>query len=165
MKEPMAALPDTYRVPERFGLAAILALMTLMSVLFGMLRWLEAPAPVFIVLSLLVLVISLVQMRWGWVPREGSMAAGAAVLTLSVFVGALVEGGLMSLSWLIVASPCLAVGGALLGYLTGTVLAGIFLILDRLDARWRPVPDTEPVVAEVVEEDRGGAPPAAKNSE
>jgi hypothetical protein len=122
----------TYVVPKRFGVSAILAMMTAMGFLFGFLRFLEAPPVVFLFLGTMVLVIAIVQMFCGQVPRLASIAAGAALSPLFVtigfayseerYLGEVICVVLGSIFW-----------GALGGYLTGTCAAGIFLVMDKID--------------------------------
>lgn len=122
----------TYVVPKRFGVSAILAMMTGMGLLFGYLRLLEMPPAVFLFLGTMVLVISIVQMFCGHVPRLASIAAGAVLSPLFVvasfpyredrYIGEMLCVTLGSVFW-----------GALGGYLTGTCAAGVFLVMEKID--------------------------------
>lgn len=133
-----ATAPDrnshkTYVVPRRFGLAAILAMNTLLSFLFGILAWHQAHPAVFVFFALLALVICLAQMRYGESPRLASTAAGA-ILVL-VFVGVAAARGRELWVFALAALP-MALAGAGLGYLAGTVAAGLFLLSDLFTAWW-----------------------------
>ena len=123
---------QTYVVPQRFGMSAILGIMTALAVLFGVLQSLDAHAFTYLFLGVLSLVICLVQMCFGGVPRIASVAAGTivfAVFVLSIPLAApRVPVGLVVFLFVL----SLPFGG-LLGYLTGTCAAGIFLIMDQLE--------------------------------
>jgi hypothetical protein len=162
------ARPATYSVPKRFGMAGILAIMTFMAGLFGLLRACGAHPLIYVFCGVLSLVTCLVQMRYGEVPRMASVLAGAATLP-ACMIG-------VSLMLLLVDSrfrrfdltamactlPLQALVGAGCGYLAGACTAGLFLLMDLIEpylpggtgqlryAHPAPVP-TEPVMAEIVE--------------
>ncbi len=126
------AKEKVYSVPKRFGLSAILAMMTAIAFLFGALRRLDAPPMVYLFLGTLVMVICLVQMFFGEVPRQASVIASAALLPLFSFGMAFTTNG---------ADPaeavCSIIGGipigAFVGYLVGACAAGVFLLMDKLE--------------------------------
>jgi hypothetical protein len=135
---PSAATAQ-YAVPKRFGMAGILAITTLMAVLFGVLRYCNAPPPIYIFVGLLALVTCLVQMRYGEVPRIASILAGAIfmpVCVLATFLIALAVDDRVNpdnLGWILCVSPVLAAVGAFFGYLSGAVTAGLFLLMDLIE--------------------------------
>jgi hypothetical protein len=77
-----SAATAQYAVPQRFGMAGILALTTLMAVMFGLLRSVGAHPFAYVFVGVLAIVTCLVQMRYGEVPRVASMIAGAIVMPL-----------------------------------------------------------------------------------
>ncbi len=124
--------PEGYRVPERFSIAEILAMMTVFGCLFGALRSFGAPASLYLFLGTQGVAICLVQMRFGEVPRGASTFVGCFFLPLWVWamsasgsaeLPAGFEGTLADL-------PLVLGFGGLLGYCTGVMAAGVFLILD-----------------------------------
>lgn len=121
----------TYVVPQRFGVGALLAIMTGMAGLFAALRLADAPPVVFLFLGSMALTICVVQMFWGDVPRIASIVAGAGWSVLFA-VGAVLYAG--DEIWSV---PCVAVFaglcGAGAGYLMGTCAAGVFLVMEKLD--------------------------------
>jgi hypothetical protein len=128
--------PARYMVPKRFGMSAILGIMTALAVLFGAFRLLNAPPPVYLFFGVQTLIICFAQMFYGKTPRLASSAAGAILVPL--FVIPLIAGVsrhfhmdevLVSLVALILGVPI----GAFLGYLTGTCAAGVFLVMDYLE--------------------------------
>lgn len=153
-------------------MAGMLAITTLMAVLFGILRSFNAHPAAYIFLGLLALVTCLVQMRYGELPRVASMLAGVLVMFLCA-LGLFLFGvyfdrrfDLDDIGWLVFASPILAGFGAFFGYLSGTCTAGLFLLMDMLEsslsgggtgglryAQPRKAGRPEPVMAELVPAD------------
>jgi hypothetical protein len=141
---PMRAIPravapksnsppgKTYVVPKRFGVSGILAMITAMGFLFGFLRFLQVPPVVFLFLGTMVLVISIVQMFCGQVPRLASVVAGA-VLSPLFAAAALAFSEQPHLGQLICVIWGSVFWGALGGYLTGTCAAGVFLVMEKID--------------------------------
>ncbi len=132
-----------YRVPQRFSVAEILAMMTVFAFLFGALRGFGAPAALYLFLGTQAVVVCLVQMSFGAVPRGASAVVGCVFLPLWV-VGMSFFGmvdGLGDLTATPRNLPVFLAYGALLGYCTGTLAAGVFLVmraLGRLGAkRWQ----------------------------
>lgn len=144
---PPAAAP-VFHVPTRFSISAILGITTALAILFGILRGTGAPVVSFWFFSLLSLVICVVQMRFGEVPRQGSIMAGAVLLPLFVLVGMYLENVAFPVAYLMAAIACTP-AGAFLGYVTGTCLGGIFLLMDLFEKFWtrsvsRPPSKTAP---------------------
>lgn len=130
---PAPALrPKTYSVPRRFGMAALLAIMTALACLFGGLRFLEAPPVVYLFLGTEVMVICVAQMLYNAEPRRASVVAGAILLPVfSLGSSFFLRGGgqVEAFCWVI---PSVAFG-AFAGYLVGACVAGIFLLMDKLE--------------------------------
>jgi hypothetical protein len=134
--------PD-YVVPRRFGMSAILGIMTALAGIFGALHWLNAEPVYYAFFAIQSLVICLAQMLHGQTPRKASILAGAVILPLFMLIAANFAdpqygGGAYCL--IVPAIP----GGALLGYLTGTCAAGIFLVMDRLEGYFRGQAEMDP---------------------
>lgn len=125
-----------YVVPQRFGMSAILGIMTALGVLFGGLRLMDAAPVVYLFFGLQAIIICIAQMFQGHSPRAASALAGAILLPLFLFVSAAYfsrdPGGNV-----LAGAICFAVVGvpfgAFLGYLTGTCAAGVFLLMDALE--------------------------------
>jgi hypothetical protein len=134
-----APAPAEYKVPQRFGISAILGVMTALAILFGGFRLLNAEPVVYLFFGVLSLVICLVQMINGKAPRAASVLAGGILAPL--FAVQLIDaagfhvprsfGGRAALTFVML--PLTAPMGAFLGYLTGTCAAGIFLVMDYLE--------------------------------
>src|SRR4051794_31494554 len=118
--------PARYMVPKRFGMSAILGIMTALAVLFGAFHVLNAPPPIYLFFGLQTLLICFAQMLGGKTPRLASSVAGAAlvpVFLLPILLSEMRRWGNddTAIAWavfylFIVGMPI----GAFLGYLTGT---------------------------------------------
>jgi hypothetical protein len=132
-------------MPRRFSMAIMMAWMTLFAVAFSVLKWLEAPPVLFVIITILMLGIGLAQM-WlfgGKKPRLASIVAGAVVLSVEIvvlsFATDVFDSHTPNMLLRIVGSillviPCMPVG-ALFGYLLGGLTAGIVLTLNYLENR------------------------------
>src|SRR5690242_19996013 len=74
--------PAKYKVPQRFGMSAILGIMTALALLFGGFRILNAEPVVYLFFGIQSLVICLVQMFNTRMPRAASATAGALMAPL-----------------------------------------------------------------------------------
>jgi hypothetical protein len=127
--------PAKYKVPQRFGMSAILGIMTALALLFGGLRLLDAPPVIYLFFGGQALAICIAQMFNGRMPRAASTIAGAAILpafalTVALFDPRIDDGDVGAV--FCVLAFCVP-SGALIGYLTGTCAAGIFLVMDALE--------------------------------
>jgi hypothetical protein len=121
---------------RRFSLAAILAIVFLFAVLFGLLSSLGAPPWVFAGAAAFVTAVGLGQayVFGGRRPREASLLTGSLclVLTLAVTVGRMqfLDGEAQSISLVVAVVVAPLLGGGL-GYLIGALIGGAFLVADR----------------------------------
>lgn len=175
LKEELAALYQgfarmtggstaAYQVPRRFGMGPLMGMMLLYSLIFAGLRWGGAPHWVYLFLGLLGVVIGFGQMQGQSSPRLSSVLTGAIALpgclmAYMLFLG-LVRGGLGMGD--LIGTACASIGlffaGGFVGYLVGTVLAGVFLVGDQAEQafyRW-----TGQTVAEVGDHDVSHGAPA-----
>jgi hypothetical protein len=173
---------NTYHVPTRFGISGILAITTLMAILFGIIQrtalnsndiYSEASTGhplVYITLSLLIFATCLVQMKYGTVPRMASMATGGLFFTSAVILFCFYDQGWWLGFKMLLTLPALIPMGMFLGYLAGTLTAGCFLLVDKLE-QWsraklakptRVLFSTDVVIAELVEVDPENLAKAAK---
>lgn len=139
---------DTYKVPQRFGMSGILALMTLYSITFGGARfsveWLRDEVSrgdtvallIYGYLACLLLITSITQMWLGEVPRMASLGGGAIFTALFFIVVAGYYSGAVGIAVAILSSPINGAFGAFLGYLAGTLTAGCFLVMDKLEQHY-----------------------------
>jgi len=135
--------PAQYYVPQRFGMSAILGIMTAMALLFGGLQFLNADGVVYLFFGLQAIVICIVQMFSGKSPRLASAATGALLAPLfslhlleAADIRVHVRGWDRVFAMIVLAIPGVPIG-AFLGYLTGTCAAGVFLVMETLERYWR----------------------------
>jgi hypothetical protein len=128
--------PAKYKVPQRFGMSAILGIMTALALLFGGFRILNAEPVVYLFFGVQVLVICVVQMLNSRSPRAASAIAGAVLAPFFApslfnfdFPFNLIQRIEYVVALVIFGVPI----GAFLGYLTGACAAGIFLVMDYLE--------------------------------
>ena len=132
---------SVYHVPKRFGVSAILGITTVLAILFGLLRSTGAPLISYWYFALLSLFICIAQMRFGEVPRQVSIIAGALLLPVFVIGTALYEDESLHNDGVAILLVSIF-DGAFFGYLTGTCLGGVFLLMDLLEKFWtRPISD------------------------
>ena len=124
--------PAQYVVPRTFGMSAILGIMTALAVLFGGFRLYDAHPVLYLFFGVQVLVICIAQMLYGQTPRFASAVSGG--ILLPVFL----------IGWIVLWDQRMARGalclfmisvplGAFLGYITGTMAAGVFLVMDAAE--------------------------------
>ena len=121
-----------YSVPKRFGMAALLALMTALACLFGGLRLVDTPPLVYLFLGTQVMVICVAQMFYNAEPRRASMIAGAILMPIFLAGAAFFLPSNDFAAALCMTLPGILFG-AFAGYLIGTCVAGVFLLMDKLE--------------------------------
>lgn len=124
-----------YQVPSRFGLTAIIGLLTVLSLVFGGLNllrfYLEIPATVYFFAAAQVLGICIAQMFFGSAPRMISVLVGAVLLPIFILSSLDLRGATFAILSILVVVCGLF--GALVGYCTGTLAAGFFLVMEWLE--------------------------------
>jgi hypothetical protein len=119
-----------YSVPRQFGTGTMLLATTLFAMLFAFLNWAQVrPYQLFFYASFVATVCA-AQMFLPRTPRWASMAAGAFFLPLSIL-----SYDRLGRQWRLSTDDSLsmlatALIGLVIGYLGGTLIAGIFLISD-----------------------------------
>ena len=78
--------PAKYKVPQRFGMSAILGIMTALALLFGAFHILDADPVVYLFFGIQTLLICILQMFNGKMPRAASVIAGAFMRRSFLFV-------------------------------------------------------------------------------
>ena len=143
---------DVASVPRRFGVGVLLILMTAFAVLFAVMRTFGAAPEVFMIIAGLFLAVTLAQivLFQGKKPRQASMLAGGVVFPLLIIAVTLFDenrsfGGPGTVIFFVISSSiCTVPGGAMLGYLAGCLVAGIFFVQERYRHR-----STQPVEIEL----------------
>ena len=124
--------PAQYVVPRTFGMSAILGIITALAILFGAFHFYEAHPLLYLFFGVQAIMICIAQMLYGKTPRAASAITGGLLLPVFVlvFVGYLSRGRIEgALCLMIVSVPT----GAFFGYITGTMAAGIFLVMDSVE--------------------------------
>jgi protein-S-isoprenylcysteine O-methyltransferase Ste14 len=128
----MATVDESqYNVPNRFGLTAILGLLTVLAFIFGVLRHYESPPAVYFFVVSEIVAICLVQILFGSSPRGASAVTGAILLPFWVFMT--LNAGYLGMLYHVALFAFLVPFGALVGYCIGTFAAGFFLLMDMFE--------------------------------
>lgn len=130
---------NTYAVPRRFGIGAILAFTTLFALVLGVVKRFDSPLWIYWYLGVLGAAVCVAQMFATRAPRVISVVAGAACLPLFLVIGLWrqIDRGYIDLIELVIGFPFAVVVGGVAGYLAGTLAAGVFLLGSMLEARLR----------------------------
>lgn len=136
-----------YQVPRRFGLRSILVATALFGAMLAILKWTEmSPVPFVFYFSYLI-VVGGAQAIFERNPRLASILGGSSfVLILKLAAAAFsldlhtINVGLFEalFSADLATYPLAIVFGGFYGYLIGTMLAGLYLVLDTIQflAKW-----------------------------
>ena len=142
---PLSAWEATHQVPQRFSLALMAYATLLFAALSVCLTALRSPPLVSLCVIGFVAVISAMQIFLQRVPRMASMVAGAlvgAVLPIAIYVASwsrvpsVGEILLMMAIWSFVGIP--------LGYISGVLIAGAFLVADAFIDWWTTISSRGP---------------------
>jgi hypothetical protein len=130
--EPPA--PAQYVVPSRFGMSGIIGVVTALALLFGGFHIYNADPVFYLFFGTQAIVICVAQMLYGKTPRAASAISGAIFLPLFLAISMALWGhrrevGFVRLFAVLGTVPV----GALVGYATGTLAAGVFLIMDAAE--------------------------------
>jgi RimJ/RimL family protein N-acetyltransferase len=142
---PLEAPPSSaVGVPRRFGLAAVMLMMTLAAVILAILRSLDANPWVFVVVAVMFVGVAAAQVLLfgGKKPREASLLAGAVLFPLSLLGAIAFASGrgnpIPADADVCFGMACAVPAGIVLGYGAGVLTAGVFLILSRWERRGDP---------------------------
>jgi protein-S-isoprenylcysteine O-methyltransferase Ste14 len=123
-----------YQVPKRFGMTAIMALLTALSLVFGGLNLLQyfigVPREFYFFAAAQILAVCVAQMVFGSAPRMVSAFVGAALLPTFLAIHLAISDAKLhryAFSMILILSTFL---GGLIGYCIGAVAAGFFLFAD-----------------------------------
>ena len=129
---------ETYHVPRRFDLTATFALTAAFALVLAIARMTGYGGEDLLIVTALLFCASAAQLIAPRVPRLASTLAGAILLPLwhSAIGGRVIDAG--SIGYVLL--------GGLLGYAAGTIVAGVFLLLDgaRQRKKWSSEPDPPP---------------------
>lgn len=132
---------ETVGVPRRFSMGAMMVMMALYAVVFAVMRSLDAHPAIFAVVTVFFIGVTLGQMFLfgGNKPRRASMVVGGFLLPAEVFVAYLVtywgDSSRTNDAEMLCSSCGSAFLGVFCGYLAGTLVAGVFLLLKGVEKR------------------------------
>jgi protein-S-isoprenylcysteine O-methyltransferase Ste14 len=121
-----------YAVPSRFGMTAILGLLTTLAIIFGALNYSNARPPIYLFISAEIVGICLAQIFLSTAARSGSALTGALILPICAYMMMHIP-RFDPLVHLAILGSLLALG-ALLGYCVGALAAGFFLVMDLIES-------------------------------
>jgi hypothetical protein len=128
-----------YSVPRRFDLATIFVVTLAYSLLFGAMNAISFPPIASAMVAGFILIVGAAQavLFGGKKPRMASIIAGAVIYSV-VMVGAWIASGprLYSAWQLLAPASFVVAGGGMLGYLSGVVIGGVFLVADKFRNRF-----------------------------
>jgi hypothetical protein len=129
---------DLYSAPRRFDLATIFVVTAAFSLLLGGLSALDAPPIVMVVIASLLAIVAATQALFREVanPRGVSIVTGAVAYTLMSWIIWLTIRRVFPNSFFFVTVVNGILGGALFGYLAGTLVGGVFLVADILRGKF-----------------------------
>jgi hypothetical protein len=129
---PRQPAPHEAGVPRRFGVGILLVITSMYTVLFAVLRALGVPPIEFILVALFFTAVGLGQMLLyqGKRPRRASVMAGAGCgVGLCVLGAALGHDHLRFAPFDPIGG---AIAGAVYGYPAGVLIAGVFLLIEKV---------------------------------
>ena len=144
---------ESYGAPRVFDLCTLLAVTLAFALLFACLKLLEPAISVALPRALFAISLFLVltglgqAILWnGRKPRIASLATGPINFAV-VGIALIVFSSDMRSYAVIIGLVCTSISGVPLGYLAGTVVAGVFLLADKFRERYMPTDsqDEEPV--------------------
>ncbi len=142
LKESLHARHSTYSkvysAPRRFDLATIFVVTAAYSLLLGAMSPLRSPTASILVAGFITLVgISQAVLFKGRQPRMASVLVGVTLYSITMLGYWLLSGPrLMPNAVLLIAGTYTIVAGAILGYLAGACVGGVFLLADVLRGRF-----------------------------
>jgi hypothetical protein len=124
----------------------MLVVTTLFTSLCAVLKWTEIHIAGFVFITTLLGFVGILQFALDKVPRTASILAGSVFLPVAIFGTLLMRGefDLLTTAYLgelIFGGMVLFLLGAIVGYLAGTLVAGVFLVIDSITIRMFRTPN------------------------
>jgi hypothetical protein len=121
-------------VPRRFGVGTLLVISAAYAALFGGLRAIGYPGVAIAAIAIFLTAAGLGQMIFGQrAARLGSMVAGAIMGPVIFLMEILMLNRVHRADDLLAGLACWITTGGVFGYFAGTLVAGIFLVMDALN--------------------------------
>jgi hypothetical protein len=135
-----------YSVPRRFDLATIFVVMLAFSLLFGAMKAFQFPAEASASIAGFIAAIGAAQalLFGGRRPRTASLVTGSLIFT-GILLATWVANGPRMTHWglILFGATYGVIGGGILGYLSGGIVAGVFLIADKVRKMFFKMPSAE----------------------
>jgi hypothetical protein len=136
-----------YSVPRRFDMATIFVVTFAFSLLFAAMSGLRFPPAASLVIGGFIALVGVGQalLFGGKRPRTASLVVGASIYFLGMLTFWLSEGQRMyPTPAILVMGSYSVIGGAILGYLSGVLIGGVFLVADVVRRKFqRGIPSNE----------------------
>jgi hypothetical protein len=139
---PRFRAPKIYAAPRRFDLATIFVVTVAYSFLLAGMSLLQFPPVASLIVAGFVTLIGISQavLFGGHQPRIASLIVGTVVFSCAILAYWLSGGPrLIPTSAFLAIGAFVLIGGAILGYLSGTLIGGVFLLADYLRRAVRPL--------------------------
>jgi hypothetical protein len=139
-----STVPKVYAVPRRFDLATIFVVTLAYSLLFGLMKGISVPTVASVVIAAFISIVGVGQafLFGGKQPRTASLIAGVLVYLSFMIAAWLMNGPRMyPVSFMLIVVSYSIIGGAILGYLAGAIVGGVFLVADAVRKRLVRKPD------------------------
>jgi hypothetical protein len=133
VERPRLRPPKIYSAPRRFDLATIFVVTVAYSILLTGMGLLQFPPLASLIVAGFVTLIGISQalLFGGNQPRLASLLAGTVLYSIAMLAYWLAGGPrLMPTSAFLALGTSVLIGGAILGYLSGTLIGGVFLLAD-----------------------------------
>ena len=123
-----------FGVPRRFGVGTLLLITAMYAVLFAVLRAMQVPPVGFVLIGVFFGAVGLGQMLLfkGQRPRRASVLVGACAYPCLFLAAELYHSGQPGLDLLFAMALAGMISGAVYGYLAGLLIAGVFLVNEKL---------------------------------
>jgi putative addiction module component (TIGR02574 family) len=132
---PRSGETKIYAAPRRFDLATIFIVTVAYSLLFSAMSLLQFPPVVSLVIAGFVTLVGIAQavLFGGAQPRTASLIMGTVIFSIGMLAW-WVFGGSRSFppSVILIFGSFIVIGGAVLGYLSGALIGGVFMLAEYL---------------------------------
>jgi hypothetical protein len=135
--ESQAKPAKIYSVPRRFDLATIFVVTLAYSLLFGAMKALNFPPIASAIVAGFISIVGAAQafLFGGKQPRTASIISGALIYSLAIAASWIASRPFYATPALLIPASFVIAGGAMLGYLAGVIIGGVFLVADKLRNR------------------------------
>jgi hypothetical protein len=127
-----------YSAPRRFDLATIFVVTLAFALLLGFMKAFSFPPATSMAIAGFILLVGIGQalLFGGKQPRTASLIVGAATYAIAMLAAWMISGPrLYDEGTILIMMTYTIVGGAILGYLAGVMVGGVFLLADNLRSR------------------------------